>query len=161
MCLQDYDGLFDPVDEYDYDTDDRTYQWTNNVSGKMVPLKIRECPESTKAGHFCNTMVPMIRMSEMYYILAENAWKEHAGRARYLLCQVREHRHLFSWPVKAKTQEEMNNQILDDLRRELYGEGQAFYFYKRLNMKVRKYGRNEVTVGDKFVLPIPESNDIN
>lgn len=102
----------------------------------------------------------MIRMSEMYYIVAELEFRTYKQKAWYHLASVRMARGL-GWPEEANTQEDFNNQILNDMRRELYGEGQLFFFYKRLNMKILKKGSNVVTLGDKFVLPVPESNDVN
>lgn len=156
LCLQDYDGIFGLEAEGDL----RAQQWKLNASGNWTPQKISAQLESTAQGQFCNKLIPMIRMSEMYYIVAEWVFETYKQKAWYHLAYVRMARGL-GWPEEVNTQEDFNNQILNDMRRELYGEGQLFFFYKRLNMKILKKGTNVVTLGDKFVLPIPESNDVN
>jgi hypothetical protein len=156
LCLLDYDGIFNGEAEKDL----RALQWKENKNSKWIPVKISAQPEASSQGQFCNKLIPMIRMSEMYYIVAEHEFQTYKQKAWYHLSYVRMARGL-GWSEEANTQEDFNKQILNDMRRELYGEGQLFFFYKRLNMKVLKKGLNVVTLGEKFVLPIPESNDVN
>lgn len=73
-----------------------------------------------------NTM-PLIRLPEMYYILAE-ATDDLTQSAKYL-STVRGSRGLES--VVFNNEEDKLYQIEKEYRKEFYGEGQLWYFYKR------------------------------
>ena len=73
-----------------------------------------------------NTVV-LIRLSEMYYILAECA--ETPEEASNYLNSVREVRGID--PVSC-TSQTVQSEIEKEYRKEFYGEGQVFFYYKRL-----------------------------
>ena len=73
-----------------------------------------------------NTVV-LIRLSEMYYILAECA--ETPEEASGYLNNVREVRGID--PVNC-TAQNVQSEIEEEYRKEFYGEGQVFFYYKRL-----------------------------
>ena len=79
-------------------------------------------------------LIPLIRMTEMYYIIAETATDE--TEALDALNTV-----LFNRGVKEledKTQ--LAGMLRDEYRREFFGEGQLFFYYKRLRVsKKAKY----------------------
>ena len=102
----------------------------------------------------------MLRMSEMCYILAECYYEKDPAKAEQWLNYIRQSRGCRSSLPSTSTQKEFNNLILKDFRREFYGEGQLFFFYKRLGLDA--IGTSSITVEfkTKNVFPIPESNDI-
>ena len=71
--------------------------------------------------------VPLIRLSEMYYILAE--CEPDLARSAQYLSQVRSARGIDE--VEFLNAEEKKNQIMKEYRKEFYAEGQLWYFYKR------------------------------
>lgn len=71
--------------------------------------------------------VPLIRLPEMYYILAE--CETDLGEAEKRLNKVRESRRID--PLILVTEAQKQNAIESEYRKEFYGEGQLFYFYKR------------------------------
>lgn len=71
--------------------------------------------------------VVLIRLSEMYYILAECA--ETPEEASNFLNSVREVRGID--PVSC-TSQTVQSEIEKEYRKEFYGEGQVFFYYKRL-----------------------------
>ena len=73
-----------------------------------------------------NTVV-LIRLSEMYYILAECAGTPE--EASGYLNSVREMRGID--PVNC-TSQNVQSEIEEEYRKEFYGEGQVFFYYKRL-----------------------------
>lgn len=148
----DLDVLFSSDDIYDV----RRYQWNFEEN---VPLKIKRVEEN-KQGNVCNLMIPMIRLSEMYYILSECYFEKDVEQAKKYLNIVREARGCESELPNVKTQSDFNKLILQDFRREMYGEGQLFFFYKRLGMDAIGDESTMVSYGTKYVFPIPESNDI-
>ena len=112
-----------------------------------------------------NTLVPMMRISEMYYIAAEAIYRTNLDEAKKYLITVKEGRGLYSSDnsvreVENASADNFMSLLINDARREWLGEGQIFYMYKRLNMNipyVDEYGRSsEITASeDHFVVPIP------
>ncbi len=70
---------------------------------------------------------PLIRKSELYYIVAECELDPAA--AAQALTDVVKHRNLMSPGIAVATSDE----ILKEYRKEFYGEGVLFFYYKRLN----------------------------
>lgn len=70
--------------------------------------------------------VPLIRLPEMYYILAECA--EDEGEAAGYLNKVREARGIEAVAFENESREEA---LTKEYRKEFYAEGQLFFFYKR------------------------------
>ncbi|MDR1274586.1 MAG: RagB/SusD family nutrient uptake outer membrane protein [Odoribacteraceae bacterium] len=102
-------------------------------------------------------MMPLIRLSEMYYIVAEALATSDPAQAVELLNTVRGQRGLSNYPLSetlstAAVQEE----IYKEYRKETLGEGQLFYYYKRLNLNIipgsSKPGNNAA-----YVFPLPDN----
>ncbi len=71
--------------------------------------------------------VPLIRLPEMYYILAE-CEQDYDKSAAYLNV-IRDARGIDE--ISYRTETAKLNEIEKEYRKEFYGEGQLFYFYKR------------------------------
>lgn len=79
---------------------------------------------------FFQERVPLIRISEMYYIAAE--CEADPATARTYLEAVRSHRGLSSMPLGANIgRSELDAEIKKEYRKEFIGEGQLWYYYKR------------------------------
>jgi hypothetical protein len=74
--------------------------------------------------------VVLMRLSELYYILSE--CEPELADALYWLNQVRDMRAL---PSVSCSADGLLNEIEKEYRKEFYGEGQLFYFYKRHGYK--------------------------
>ena len=72
--------------------------------------------------------VPLIRLPEMYYILAE--CEENDELSASYLNKVREMRGIDAISYKNSSSKKLT-EIEKEYRKEFYGEGQLFYFYKR------------------------------
>lgn len=100
-------------------------------------------------------MLPMIRMSEMYYIAAECASDE--GGCTRLLNIVRANRGLPPVTLNGNRQEQINREYA----KEFWGEGQLFFYYKRLNQSVINSGSQDggsVNMSNaQYVVPLPLS----
>ena len=95
-------------------------------------------------------MIPMIRMSEMYYIRGEYyASLGNFDQAVAELENVRGARGCTINRISASSLEEFHDLILEDAKKEFWGEGQLFHFYKKYNIKP--------TSKAKFVLPLPQN----
>ena len=99
-------------------------------------------------------MIPVIRLSEMYYIMAEyyarNANFIEAGK---MLDAVRSARGIISNTSNIISLDDFISKLLKEIRKELIGEGQLYFQYKRLN-------NNSFADGVKFVFDRPENEEI-
>jgi hypothetical protein len=99
--------------------------------------------------------MPMIRISEMYYIMAE--CETDATRAREYFNTVRKNRGLVDIAPTATLATELQKEY----QKEFWGEGQLFYYYKRRNItSIQNSAGTTGTVtmnAAKYVFPLPLS----
>ncbi len=102
-------------------------------------------------------MQPLIRITEMYYILAETAPDDNT--ALQYLNTVRYNRGLVDLDEDVYIPEEITKEYL----KEFYGEGQLFFYYKRINERWI-IDANEIfpdfyiQMGvNEYVVPLPQS----
>ena len=82
-----------------------------------------------------SNFLPLIRMSEMYYIAAESASAlMDSVTATNLIDTVRVHRNLAKFPVEPLKRDTITAELSKEYQREFLGEGQVFYYYKRRNL---------------------------
>jgi len=80
-------------------------------------------------------VLPMIRVTEMYYIAAECATAAlDSLKATDLLDSVRVHRGLPKYTLAALKTDSLAIEIRKEYQKEFLAEGQMFYFYKRKNL---------------------------
>ena len=116
--------------------------------------------ESTTVGITNNQTIPMIRMSEVYYIAAEAIFDTNPQEAQGYLELVKKGRGVSKKFDNVTNKSEFINLLVNDARREFLGEGQIFYMYKRLNrtMPASSYYSNPVLPTDEnMILPKPDS----
>lgn len=103
-----------------------------------------------------STMVPLIRIGEMYLIAAET---EPGSAGLSYINTLRRNRGLSSALTTLSTKT-----LALEYIRELYGEGQLFYFYKRLNTTIIRSSsenRNIPPSASVFVVPLPDTEKDN
>lgn len=102
----------------------------------------------------------LLRLPEMYYILAESVYAEDPGKALYYLNEVRRSRGLADLPLSSIGQpEDFRKVLIKEKCKEFWGEGQIFYTYKRDQVSFRD-ARDENDIQPSveiFVLPWPKS----
>jgi starch-binding outer membrane protein, SusD/RagB family len=105
---------------------------------------------------YTKSKMPLLRLSEMYYIAAEcaNANRD-STTARALLDTMRVHRNLPAYVNATLKVDSINNDIKKEYQKEFIGEGQTFYFYKRKNLSFSQLPFTVVPVvsGASYVLP--------
>lgn len=109
------------------------------------------------AGNIRNTMIPMLRLGEMYLIAAETCSSELAPGVAYVNA-LRSNRGVGN--LQELTQETLQYEYI----RELYGEGQLFYMYKRMFSPVivsAVASKNPQPSDAIFTVPLPDSETEN
>ena len=109
------------------------------------------------SGNIRNTMIPMIRLGEMYLIAAESC-SEKIGTGVIYVNKLRSQRGVANLPVL--TEEVLRYEYI----RELYGEGQLFFMYKRMFAPVMftsSGSRNPQPSDAIFTVPLPDSETDN
>lgn len=101
-------------------------------------------------------LLPMIRLSEMYYIAAEAYLPTQPEESWNLLNKVRASRRLGVLPDNLKNNAgELLKQLEWEYRKDYWGEGKLFYFYKRLNRNVVTRTETIPASQTLFELPLP------
>lgn len=101
---------------------------------------------STKA-----QMVPLLRLSEMYLIAMEGA--STLAEANALYKTYMEARDIDI--EQNLTQSELNKEIINEYRREFFGEGQMFFVYKRLGYNRIPWKTDREVVEQDYIVPLP------
>lgn len=108
-------------------------------------------------GSIQNTMIPMIRLGEMFLIAAESQSDNLANGVQYVNA-LRRNRGVAN--LQTLTPDLLKYEYI----RELYGEGQLFYLYKRLNSDIitsSNANKNPKASDHIFVVPLPDSETEN
>lgn len=108
-------------------------------------------------GSIQNTMIPMIRLGEMFLIAAESQSDNLANGVQYVNA-LRRSRGVAN--LQTLTPDLLKYEYI----RELYGEGQLFYLYKRLNSDIitsSNANKNPKASDLIFVVPLPDSETEN
>lgn len=102
----------------------------------------------------------LIRIPEMYYILAESAYASaDTGHALEYLNTVVTARGLRPLSLEdIDTEAKFRRKLVGEYIKEYWGEGQIFFIYKRFNMDMDGVNSKHFTASDEvYVLPLPES----
>ena len=101
--------------------------------------------------------IPMIRISEMYYIAAE--CEGDGTLATDYLNAVRNNRGLTAEKLENLTPDLLKNEIFKEYQKEFYGEGQLWYYYKRTLAPTIEANKNYFTSIDLYTFDRPENED--
>ena len=121
---------------------------------RSLMLKYNRTPEPMSNIH--PLVAPAIRLSEMYYIAAEASFDTNPGAAVQYFTSVWRNRGIEKTISGSITKDEFMDLLVNDARKEFYGESQIFFMYKRLNYPVKISPTQTYAPSDKiFVFPIP------
>ena len=95
-------------------------------------------------------VIPLIRLSEMYLIVMETAELTEANKL--YKSYMAEKNALITTDM---AREELNAEILNEYRREFWGEGQMFYAYKRLGVKEMMWKTDREVEEKDYIVPLP------
>lgn len=108
-------------------------------------------------------LVPVVRIAEMIYIIAELRYDQDPANALYWVNWLRQRRGTVAsyCPTSMPDKAAFMDYLVGEVRKEFIGEGQLFFYYKRLNMPVK----DEAVFGDSgkvmteadYYWPVPDS----
>ena len=144
-----YGGMDTGGSRYDY----RYLSGWRTTGGKSYFYKYSDM---VNTGDIRNTMVPLIRLGEMYLIAAECQSDDISGGLSYVNT-LRSNRGV------AMLTELTRDLLQYEYIRELYGEGQLFFMYKRMFTRVlfSADGENPQASDAIFTVPLPQSETEN
>ncbi len=103
------------------------------------------------------TVVPMIRLSEVYYMAAEAWLKTNPAEAFRLLNEVRISRNISELPDNLENNAgELFNQLIYEYQKDFWGEGKLFYLYKRLFLDITTQNGAVKASRAIYELPVPK-----
>jgi starch-binding outer membrane protein, SusD/RagB family len=140
--------------------DYRYISWfDNNPLAVNVPSKFFQ---DAGLPYYLQNIVPLIRISEMYYIAAEaaNSKGDITGGASFLN-KVRQARGLAALNATGiSNTDSLSKEIMAEYKKEFIQEGQTFFYYKRLNKDLKQVTATTVAIpADVYVFPIPDKEN--
>jgi hypothetical protein len=122
----------------------------NTSNGIVFPSKLWQVDENQEA---YRKRIPVIKLSEMYYIAAEASATPADGVGYLNKVLVARNIPALATTIDATT---LDNEIYKEYRKDFICEGQLFYYYKRLNKTVITGALNATVNNDQYVLPLPQ-----
>ena len=110
--------------------------------------------QATNMPVWAKNPIPLFRLAEMYLIAMECGSIQNANDLYKEVCIARD-----ITPVTFGSTEELSETLILEYNREFYGEGQAFYAYKRLG-RSKIFGTSTVGSALIYVLPLPKAESL-
>lgn len=129
--------------DYVYDSNQWTY---HNYFVKYV--------QSSTMPDLAKNVIPLIRLYEMYLIAMECSSLGEANTLYNEMCSARN-----TASVGIAGADQLKELLIKEYNKEFYGEGQAFYAYKRLAAE-KIYFTNEPGTKEVYVVPLPVKESI-
>ncbi|SHL13289.1 SusD family protein [Chitinophaga jiangningensis] len=133
-----------------------TQHWKLNSAGVSYRTFYKYIDAARKDYYKYRYLVPLIRMSEMYYIAAE--CEPDKATALGYLNKVRANRQ--KTPVDLLPTADVETEITKEYQKEFYGEGQIWYYFKRKQLTTitsANFNSGLKMTPALYVPPIPES----
>ncbi len=141
--------------EYNLEKDYRAVKtWMYPYAGKKSYRTFFKYSDITNSNLERRFYQPLIRWSEMYLIAAECATDDYA--AINYLNTLRANRGLNNLSITT----DVELAIKKEYMKEFYGEGQLFFYYKRMNEAILPDGgstKDIIMSEEKYVVPLPDS----
>ncbi len=128
-----------------------SWPFASTGMGYRTFVKFDDIPDVEILSRF---MVPLIRISEMYYIAAESTTDQ--TEALNYLNNVRQHRNING---DISNYETLENELTKEYMKEFYGEGQVWFYYKRKQkaniFSVNTSNLSFIMTPEDYIIPIP------
>jgi len=149
-------GAFTDITVFEGYPADYRNQYIWRVNGRPFPTFFKYFNEGGLSYNSNNT-IPLIKMSEMHLIAAECEPDEAAGLEHLNLLRVK--RNISALPAGTNGPN-LADAIMKEYRKEFYGEGQLFFYYKRTMQNSIISGGTNLSMGmsaANYTFPIPLS----
>lgn len=100
--------------------------------------------------------INMIRIPEMYYIMAEALLESDPAKALEYFDAVLEHRGITPYSQRGGDVVLTQDMINKERFKEMIGEGQTFFNMKRQGLPITSYDGEREYTSDKYIVPIPD-----
>lgn len=144
-----------------YPGNDYRLSWFDATSSASVTVPSKYY-QNTGLPYQLQNIVPLLRVSEMYYIVAECANNNgDLTTGLSYLNKVRTSRNLSALTSATITDAGLlSNEIKKEYKKEFIQEGQTFFYYKRLNMNLAtETGTTVIVPSNVYVFPIPDKEN--
>ena len=147
-----YSGL---LQLFENNTDDYRYLYlfSSGTGANLDKRYLAKYNTSTADDSYYRNKMVMIKLSEMYYILAE--CENHGGRSTMSSFNaVRKARGL---NLLTRDPSDFRSVMTADFRKEFIGEGQLFFYFKRMNVKNIPGSDKNLVEMRAYTFPIPDA----
>ena len=118
------------------------------------PFYFLKYVQNDKMPSMAKNVIPMLRLAEMYLIAMECCPLAEAQTYYDSFCTSRD-----VAPVSLDSDDTLKKTLMSEYNKEFYGEGQAFYAYKRLGVSDILWAGVPGTV-DTYVVPLPKQESV-
>ena len=160
-----YEGLvYDFLKSTDcYNSEDlRVNAWhSRNQLNKINLVKYKRSSDNAEAGKYKDPLVPLLKLSEMYLIASEAISLEPAiGEDPVALLNTFKSARKATQLLLGAGNEELREEITHEYICEFRGEGQLFWYYKRINSNAIDNGNYRGTTIEiapsAYTFPLPQ-----
>lgn len=153
-----YDNLQNFIFQ-DASGDYRRNRWFQNSLNYTVFTRYAEAPPAQDQFLAYRPEMSLLSISELYYIIAESYMSEDPQKSYEYLNEVLKIRGFNALlDVQSATPETAMKELVKEVRRQYYGEGQLFFFLKRHFLDIEKSSSSIVPAAlGIFKLPIPKN----
>jgi len=125
-----------------------------NISYYNRPFYFLKYVQTDKMPSLAKNVIPLIRLSEMYLIAIESSPLADANAYYATFCTARD-----VTPTTMANDNERIDLLVKEYNKEFYGEGQAFYAYKRLGASTIFWTTVPGSV-ETYVVPLPKDEAV-
>ena len=125
-----------------------------NISYYNRPFYFQKYTQTEKMPTLAKNVIPLIRLSEMYLIAIESSPLADANAYYATFCTARD-----VTPTTMANDSERIDLLVKEYNKEFYGEGQAFYAYKRLGASTILWTSVPGSV-ETYVVPLPKDEAV-
>ena len=143
------------LDYFDNATQDYryTFLFKSGSSTHANNRYIMKYDEPSNAAEFYSNKMPLIRLAEMYLIKSEALYR--LGKTDESLATINQVRKARNLPALGEMPADFFTELVHEYRRELLGEGQLFFLYKRLNSPNILYSDVDAVADKVYTFPLP------
>lgn len=140
---------------YESNTDDYRYLYLfkKGTGASATRYYLTKYNDSESSDTYYANKVSMIKLSEMYFILAE--YQKYKNKS--VIAPLNEIRKARGVALLTQEPSDFRSLMTNEFRKEFFGEGQLFFYYKRLNAR-NIFGTDANLIDTKaYIFPLPKA----